>query len=204
MGKYLTQVETDFIQQSINLSNLNFVMDVGAEAGRFSQLSNSNAETIGIDINSYGLKRLKQKAKDVNVVRADARKIPFKTETFDTIFMVEVLDYIPELEQALGECHRTLKKGASLVVSFGNKTSLKSILRELHGKSYRHSYAQVMRNLKATGFLVKEKRGYNWLLFGRMSQSSSIKFLAKAEQVIGFRRIPRFSPWVIVHAVKPT
>ncbi len=204
MGKYLTQVETNFIQKAVNLSSLKVVMDVGAEAGRFSQLSNSNAETVSIDINPYGLKRLKQKAKDINVVQADARQIPFKTETFDAIFMIEVLDYIPELEQALGECHRTLKPGASLVVSFGNKSSLKSKLREFRGKSYKHSYSQVLKNLKATGFLVKRKKGYNWLLFGRMSQNSTIPLLAKAENVIGLRRIPSLSPWVIVHAVKPT
>ena len=204
MGKYLTQIETKFIQNSINISSLNVIMDVGAEAGRFSQLSNSNAETISIDINSYGLKRLKQKTKTINAVQADARKIPFKTESFDAIFMIEVLDYIPELDQAIAECHRTLKPDGSLIVSFGNKSSLKSKLRELNGKSYQHSYTSVQQNLKATGFLVKGKTGYNWLLFGRASQNSLIPILAKIERLVGLRRIPSLSPWVIVHAVKPT
>jgi len=67
-------------------------MDVGAEAGRFSQFSKTNiAETISLDIDKYGLKRLKHKAKNTNAVQADARKTPVKNETFDVIFMIEVL-----------------------------------------------------------------------------------------------------------------
>ncbi|HLC01093.1 MAG TPA: class I SAM-dependent methyltransferase, partial [Candidatus Bathyarchaeia archaeon] len=111
MGKYLTRTETQFIQNSIDLSRINAVMDVGAEAGRFSQFPTENTLVISIDIDSYGLKRLKLKAKHVNVVQADARKIPLKNETLDVIFMIEVLDYIPELSEAFVECHRIMKLG---------------------------------------------------------------------------------------------
>jgi ubiquinone/menaquinone biosynthesis C-methylase UbiE len=205
MGKYLTQVETQFILKTLNLSTVNTVMDVGAEAGRFSLLpKTSNAETVSIDIDSYGLKRLKLKTKNVNAIQADARKIPIKNETFDVIFMIEVLDYIPELDQTFAESHRTLKPNASLIVSFGNKSSLKAKLRQLSGKSYQHSYRNVMQALKEAGFSVKKKTGYNWLLFGRMSQNRLIPILTKIERVFGLRRVPSLSPWVIVHAVKST
>ena len=123
--------------------------------------TDNNKTVIGIDIDSYGLKRLKLKTKRVNVIQADARKIPLKDGIFDVIFMIEVLDYIPELDEALRECHRTLKSDASLFLSFGNKSSFKSKLRELRGKSYRHSYGRVMRCLFKTGFAVKRKMGYS-------------------------------------------
>jgi 2-polyprenyl-3-methyl-5-hydroxy-6-metoxy-1,4-benzoquinol methylase len=203
MGRYLTQIETSFIQKALNLAELNSVMDVGAEAGRFSQLSRTNpAETLSIDIDAYGLKRLKLKNQNVDVIQADARKIPAKNETFDVIFMIEVLDYIPELDQAFAECFRTLKPNASLIVSFGNKSSLKAKLREVSGKSYQHSYKTVTQTLTQTGFVIKRKTGYNWLLFGRTSQNPLIPTLAKLEGAIGLRKIPSFSPWVIIHAVK--
>jgi ubiquinone/menaquinone biosynthesis C-methylase UbiE len=203
MGKYLTQIETRFIQNAVNLSSVNIVMDVGAEAGRFSQLSKTdNAEIVSLDIDSYGLKRLRLKTKNTNAIQADARKIPVKDVTFDVIFMIEVLDYIAELDKALAECHRTLKPASSLIVSFGNKSSLKSKLRELQGKSYRHSYSKVMKVLRETGFSVKKKTGYNWLLFGRTSGNRLIPFLAKMERFVGLRRIPSLSPWVILYAVK--
>ncbi len=203
MGKYLTQVETQFIHDSLNLTNLNTVMDVGAEAGRFSQL-NSNAESISIDIDSYGLKRLSLKTKTIDAIQADARKIPVQNTIFDIIFMIEVLDYIPELDQAFMEAYRTLKPNASLIVSFGNKSSLKAKLRQLSGKTYQHSYNSVTQTLTKTGFQIKRKTGYNWLLFGRTSQNLLIPALAKLERIIGLRRAPSLSPWVIIHAVKPT
>jgi ubiquinone/menaquinone biosynthesis C-methylase UbiE len=203
MGKYLTRTETDFIFKSINPSQIHTVMDVGAEAGRFSLLAaNNNATVIGIDVNSYGLKRLKLKNQHVNIIQADARKIPLKDEIFDAIIMIEVLDYIAELDEALTECYRTLKSNAPLLLSFGNKSSLKSKLREFRGKSYRHSYKRVMQCLSKTGFAVTRKMGYSWLLFGRTSESRLVPFLARIEKLFALRRIPSLSPWVIVHAVK--
>jgi ubiquinone/menaquinone biosynthesis C-methylase UbiE len=203
MGKYLTQVETRFIMNSIDLSKANTFMDVGAEAGRFSQLSKAaRTETISLDINSYGLKRLKLKTKNINAIQADARKTPIEDQTFDVIFMIEVLDYIPELDEALAECHRTLKPNASLILSFGNRSSLKAKLREISGKSYQHSYRKVTKALFKAGFSIKKKTGYNWLLFGRMSENRMIPILAKMERLFGLRRIPSLSPWVIVHAKK--
>ena len=203
MGKYLTRMETDFIFKSITLLPTCTIMDVGAEAGKFSSLaSEKNATVIGIDIDSYGLKRLKLRNKNADVIQADARKIPLKEGVFDTIFMIEVLDYIYELNEALAECYRTLKSNASLILSFGNKSSLKSQLRELTGKSYTHSYNRVVRSLSKAGFSVVRKMGYCWLPFGRTSESQLIPFFALLEKLLTLRRIPSLSPWVILHSVK--
>jgi len=204
MGRYLTRIETDFIFQAINLSKCRSVMDVGAEAGRFSLLSTKNKlDMIGIDIDSYGLKRLKLKNKEVNVLLADARKIPLREKVLDAAFMIEVLDYIAELETALSECSNALKPGGSLILSFGNNSSLKSKLRKLRGRTYQHSYKKVLHSLDKTGFKVKRKLGYNWLPFNRVSENPFIPLLAKTEKLFGLRRLCRFSPWVLVYAVKP-
>ena len=206
MGKYLTNLETDFISKSIDLSQSNIrVMDVGAEAGRFSLLAaNSKAFVVSVDVNSYALKRLKLKNKEVNIIQADAKHLPLRDALFDVVFMIEVLDYIPELDQALSECKRTLKTNASSILSFGNKSSLKAKLKAMQGKSYRHSYKEVMQCLSKTGFLVKKKTGYSWLPFGRTSQSGAVPFLGRFERFFGLRRVVRFSPWVIIHVTNPS
>ncbi len=205
MGKYLTKLETDFISKAVDLTKENLtVMDVGAEAGRFSLLAaNGKATVVSVDVDAYSLKRLKLKTNQVNVIQADARKLPLKDEVFDVVFMIEVLDYIPELDAALLECKRTLKPDASSVLSFGNKSSLKAKLRSMRGKSYRHGYREVVQCLSKTGFAVKKKTGYSWLPFGRTSQSSLVPVLAALERALGFRRVVRFSPWVIIHVTKP-
>lgn len=206
MGTYLTNLETNFISKSIDLSQENIaVMDVGAEAGRFSLLAaNSKATVVSVDVNSYALKRLKLKTKEVNIIQADARHLPLNDEVFDVIFMIEVLDYIPELDQALSECKRTLKPNASCILSFGNKSSLKAQLKKLHGKPYRHSFKDFIQCLSKTGFKVKKKAGYSWLPFGRTSQSGLVPILAGIERFFGLRRVVRFSPWVIMFITKPS
>lgn len=202
MGKYLTRIETDFIFKSVNPLQTYAIMDVGPEAGRFSLHFKQQETIIGINIESYGLKRFKSKAKGINVIQADARKIPIKECIFDAVFMIEVLDYITELSEALTESHRILRSNAPLFLSFGNKSSLKSKLRNLRRKSYRHSYNRVMRVLSQIGFVVVRKMGYNWLPFGRTSESPLIPFMAGIEKLFGLRRIPSLSPWVMLHAVK--
>jgi ubiquinone/menaquinone biosynthesis C-methylase UbiE len=203
MGKYLTRVETSFILKEIDTSKLNLVIDVGAEAGRFSLLTaNANVSVIGIDIDSYSLRRLKQKNDGIPVIQADARKIPLKDGTFDAVLMIEVLDYIPQTNEALTECNRILKPKSSLILSFGNQSSAKAKLRQLKGKTYMHSYDQVIRTLRDSGFAVFSKTGYNWIPLGRISESPLIPFLAGLEKIFGLRKIPSLSPWVIVHAKK--
>ena len=205
MGKYLTNLETDFISKAVNLKQENItVMDVGAEAGRFSVLAaNSKATVVSLDLDSYSLRRLKLKNKQVNVIQADARKLPLKDGIFDLLFMIEVLDYIPELDTAFAECKRTLKPEASCILSFGNKSSFKAKLKAVQGKPYRHSYREVMLYLSKSGLTVKAKAGYSWMLFGRTSQSRLVPVFAGFERMLGLRRVVRFSPWVIVHVTKP-
>jgi ubiquinone/menaquinone biosynthesis C-methylase UbiE len=88
--------------------------------------------------------------------------------------MIEVLDYIPDLDNALKECERTLKSKASCIMSFGNKLSLKAKLKAIQGKSYRRSCKKVLQCLSEKGFIVKSKIGYNWLPFGRTSESALV------------------------------
>ncbi len=204
MGKYLTRMETNFILTSIDLSRINAVLDVGAEAGRFSQLTtNGNASVVSIDIEPTSLKRLKLKNKAANVIQADGRKIPLRESLLDAIFAIEVLDYIPELDQVIAECYRILKPNSSLFLTFGNKSSLKSKLRALRGNPYRHSYSEVAQSMQKTSFRLKRKMGYNWLPLGRMSENPLIPLLATLERIFGLRKAVRFSPWVMVQAEKP-
>ena len=203
MGKYLTRTETQFIRDSISLPDSNYLLDVGAEAGRFSNVSLEGTLVISIDIDSYGLQRLKLKTRSANVIQADARNIPLKDAALNLILMIEVIDYIPELNEVFADCYRTLQPGASLVVSFGNKSSIKAKLRAIRGRSYKHSYRNVTNSLSKAGFKLKKRMGYNWLPFGRTSENALIPIFILFERVLALRRIPRYSPWVMIHSEKP-
>jgi ubiquinone/menaquinone biosynthesis C-methylase UbiE len=157
---------------------------------------------VSIDLDSYSLKRLKQKNKQTHIIRADARNIPLKKSIFDAILIIEVLDYIPELNETINECYRILKRNSVLALSFGNKSSLKSQLKKIYGKSYSHSYREVVQCLLRAGFSITKKMGYNWLPYGRTSESKGVPLIAGAENIFRLRTVPRYSPWVLICAVK--
>ncbi len=204
MGKYLTKLEVDFIAKASALLNENsLVLDVGAEAGRMSMVAlQTNATVLSIDIDSVSLRRLKQKTRQANIVLADARNLPFKDGVLDCVFLIEVLDYIPELELALADCNRVLKADGFSILSFGNSSSLKAKMRLFKGRSYLHSYGKAVQTLFKTGFVLKKRLGYNWLPFGRSSQNRFVPVLAWLEWFFGLRKVVKYSPWVMMHVVK--
>jgi len=203
LGKYLTETEIRFVSEAFEKSKASLVLDVGAGAGKFSLLAaRSDVTVVSIDRVSYGLKRLRLKNKSISAIKADARSIPIKSDIIDAVFMIEVLDYIPELDSVINEIGRTLKKESSFIFSFGNKASVKQKIRLIKGKSYLHSYKSVLENLSRAGFAVRKKLGFNWLPFGRTSENPSIPLFVFLEKVFRLRKIPAFSPWVMVHATK--
>jgi 2-polyprenyl-3-methyl-5-hydroxy-6-metoxy-1,4-benzoquinol methylase len=203
MGAYLTRMEMGFFLKAIDFPTTKMVCDVGAGAGKFTlRAAEEGAKVVALDIDLHGLGRLKAKNGEVDVIRADARALPLRDNLFDAAVSMEVVDYIPELEKVLAECKRILKTGCPFVFSFGNLSSLKSKARQLSGKNYMHSYGEAIEDLRETGFDVDRKMGFNWLPFNRTSENEFIPFLAKVERTFGLRRLPKWSPWVLIKAVK--
>ncbi len=203
MGTYLSKTEIDFFLSSIDFSECDLVCDIGAGAGKFSLLAaQKNVTVIALDIDRHGLSRIKAKDGHINVIIADARALPLKSDIACAAFTFEVVDYIPELKAVLSEGKRILKSKRPLVFSFGNLSSFKSKIRQIRGRYYKHSYREALADLQALGFNVERKKGFNWLPFNRSSENMLIPFSAKVEHVFGLRRIPRWSPWVLIKAVK--
>lgn len=202
MGKYLTSIESKFLLKAIDFSKCRLVIDLGAGAGKFSLLaSQNNAEVVALDISLKGLKRIKSKNDLIDVILADARHLPIKENAFDAAFMMEVLDYIPESEAVFNDTSRILKNGGSLVFSFGNRSSFKSIIRRILGREYIHSYHNVIKVLHRTGFKIVDKEGYNWLPFGRTSENPLVPLFAEIERILGLRKLS-CSPWILIHSIK--
>ncbi|MCW4006934.1 MAG: class I SAM-dependent methyltransferase [Candidatus Bathyarchaeota archaeon] len=201
MGSYLTKIETDFFKEAISNSDYKLVCDVGTGAGKFTLIAvEKNLETVSLDIDLHGLKRLRLYTKKSHLIQADAKALPLKPGVFDAVFSMEVLDYIPETDKVLNEFRTISKDGAGLFFSFGNQSSIKSKIRNMQGKNYMHSYGEVAAGLEKAGYKVLGKTGFNWMLFNRSSENSLIPLLGKLERIIGLRKIVSYSPWVLIKA----
>ncbi len=84
------------------------VLDVGVGTGRLAEpLQAAGINVVGADIARLMLAKARQKALR-NLVRGDARFLPFRDGAFDASICMHVLHLIPEWKQALSEICRAV------------------------------------------------------------------------------------------------
>jgi ubiquinone/menaquinone biosynthesis C-methylase UbiE len=118
-------VTVDF--HELKLKPHNLVLDAGCGTGRHLRALAKlpDLTIVGIDRNNADLNDALTSLKNMPdalsdnylVTRADINKLPFDSAFFDSIICSEVLEHIPQHEEALKELMRVLKPQGSLVIS---------------------------------------------------------------------------------------
>lgn len=104
---------------SFNQINLKHpVLDLGCGFGEFGGVVFAQIE-MGIDINRKELEQILAGThyKYKKVRWADARKLPFKDESYSTVISISVLEHINKAEKVIFEVSRVLKKGGIFAFS---------------------------------------------------------------------------------------
>ena len=97
------------LQTLINLKMKDIILDVGCGAGHLAiPLLNYGANVIGMDISRYNIRHIKNLGKHLEIVIADAERLPFRNTSFDKVFAFGVLEHLPNPERALNEIRRCL------------------------------------------------------------------------------------------------
>ncbi len=86
-------------------------LEVGVGTGRFAK---ELGIRYGIDLADEMLRLAKSRG--VDVLKADAGKLPFKDETFDLVLFAFTLCFLEHPASALKEAKRVLRKGGKLVI----------------------------------------------------------------------------------------
>jgi 2-polyprenyl-3-methyl-5-hydroxy-6-metoxy-1,4-benzoquinol methylase len=98
------------------------ILDVGCGMGALlARLESRKRELYGFDISPTGVRIAKSINKEANFFVADARNMPFKSNTFDYITCIEVLEHI-EGDDTVKECYRVLKPNGSALFTVPNKS----------------------------------------------------------------------------------
>lgn len=108
------------------LKKYRFGLDIGAGKGSMARfLLRYTDKVVCLDKEKEEIaflkKRFKNKQRSLSFVVSDARKLPFKRESFDLIFSNCVLEHIKDDEKVLAEISRCLKPGGKLIMALPNR-----------------------------------------------------------------------------------
>lgn len=111
------------------------MLDVGCGTGAYFKYLKGK-EIYGIDLQSDYFKTIRKakfSGKKVILKKADMRQIPFRDESFDFVLSVLVLEYMKndkDLNKAMFELKRVLKKGGVLILVTPHKSPFTSFVRK--------------------------------------------------------------------------
>ncbi len=186
---YDQSIKVDFFQRiwhRTRFSNVSFVieptggkvLDIGCADGTFSRviLEKSKARRlIGIDVlkTSVDWANRHWKNSKMRFLVDDAHCLKFPKDTFDAVFMMEVLEHVANPKAVLSEVKRVLKKGGYGVFLVPSDSLLFRVIwffwlhfyprgwvwEHTHIQTYRKNYLTKM--CKETGFKIETDKKFN-------------------------------------------
>jgi ubiquinone/menaquinone biosynthesis C-methylase UbiE len=156
-GKKVLDRESQFIKK--HLQRRTNILDVGCGIGIFEQTLNQLPIT-GLDIDPLFLEEAKQRSRN-RFVHGDVTNMEFETESFDGVFSVTTLEFIPDLPLALKEIHRVLKPNGKIVFLILNTKSNYFQTQSDRANSYfqkiAHDHQKVLHHVQMS---FTTKQGY--------------------------------------------
>lgn len=152
------------------------ILDIGCGFGEFASGFFDAKVDVGMDIAVKDIKIAKESGKYKKVVIADARKMPFKDETFASIYSISTFEHITNPQKVIQEAYRVLKKGGTLVATIetesvdaqtfyrgtleklGLHSASKFLLKKYNHLFHRHVIVNKnvwIRHFKKTGFIIE-------------------------------------------------
>lgn len=140
------------------------ILDVGSNGGDLtSKIAKlfPNSMTYAIDAYEKVIIYAKSRHPEVNFLRADAQKLPFKSNYFDLIFCLETLEHILFPQRALKEIRRCLRKNGAVVISMDSGSLLFSFIwffwiKFGAGKVWRNSHLRKFNKNKLREMIINE------------------------------------------------
>jgi 2-polyprenyl-3-methyl-5-hydroxy-6-metoxy-1,4-benzoquinol methylase len=101
------------------------VLDYGCGFGFFlDELAASGFEPHGIDVSSAAVEQANRRVPGRALVVPAGSALPFADASFDAVTMLDVIEHVPDLDQALAEVRRCLAPGGLFLVITLNEESL--------------------------------------------------------------------------------
>ncbi len=116
------------LYEKVNIKKNQRILDIGCGTGVITEdialLTEGSVSGIDVDSTALALAQKKVSRLRVNLIKANAVDLPFKSNTFDLVVFCGVLMYIKDKQKAVHEMARVTRKGgavlATLEPDYGN------------------------------------------------------------------------------------
>lgn len=149
-------------------SGRNSIVEFGSSAGyMIEEMRNLFPENqyIATDLMSEGLERSYARNKDILHIRCDFTDAPFKNETVDFVFSLNVLEHIEEDVRTISECYRILKPGGYCLFVVPRGDKLYDYFDEMLFHKRRYAKGELRHKCEAAGFQVEDNFHFAWLCY---------------------------------------
>jgi SAM-dependent methyltransferase len=134
VGSYADEAEKKLIATFLRTKPGDRLLDAGCGPGHFSAaLLERVASVVALDVSFEMLEYARLKYRIYELVLGDVETLPFLADSFDTIMMITVLEFLKDPQRALAEICRALRPSGQVVVGVLNRRSPWGILRRIRG-----------------------------------------------------------------------
>lgn len=217
-GEYITEREIDVLRFALDEASPGTALDIGCGAGRWSAMIHELGwRVVCTDVDPVSVARCAARIPEARCIQvsADDRTLPVETDEVQLVLVYEV-DRVIESEWFVPEAARVLSPGGTLVFSYWNPMSLRGAAYRALGRLWKGEIQNGVRRFQdyyrgptyrafrdaaeANGFRMAREEGICWFPFTRASNSRLVPVAVAAERMLGLRRLPTVSPWVICAA----
>jgi 2-polyprenyl-3-methyl-5-hydroxy-6-metoxy-1,4-benzoquinol methylase len=201
-GRYKHLIENKFININIDkeFKEKIKILDIGGGSGRFAIPLSTKHNVSVIEPNITALKILKDKCSEINIVNDSFEDYDFKGQTFDVIIIMEVLQYLNNLEQVFQKLNSLLNSDGMIIFHLINLSSWKVLKsRRLKKSLYPGAcrYTECIKLINKNNLSITDMVGFNWPPVKVNSNNFFVPLFAFLERILFLRKMYRFSPEIL-------
>ncbi len=177
-GKY--QVVRDVLERHArDLPAEPLLLDLGCGPGNFLDVIGRRARVCGSDYSADALEFCRERGYE-RLFRADFHALPARSDRFDLVTAIDVIEHLRDDQLAVDELTRVLKPGGVVVLTVPAFRALWGDHDDLYGHLRRYRVGEVRRLLRSAGLSVVKVSYFEPLFFAPLWLFRNLKKLRRS------------------------